>query len=346
MSGFRSYTSEHPCPICGGTGSGSSASRCHGFAVSTELIYCGVVKSDRPSKTGRTWRHDAPAGYVPPEPQKHGARRRAPSDHAEEGDFIGLTGLSPQDWQPQAVYTYTHPDTGKSFFVLRFPSSDGKSKAFRQARRGSYSRLAPDGEREPFESWKPGLRGLKPWLYRLAELRAARPCTVYVTEGEKDCDRIRKAGAVATTAPGGADKWSDTYSEELIGCDVTVIADRDANGRGQTHAYNVAASIRPHAASCVVLGAASGKDAFDHLAAGHTLDDLEPVPHPTDSAESLRNAIRSCGDALDYIAPCSEGFLVCCPLCASRLAVLTPDARLSCPDCNADHTARELLRAI
>jgi len=54
-----------------------------------------------------------------------------------------------------------------------------------------------------------------------------------------------------------------------------VIADRDE--RGRTHAETVAASLAGVAASVRIVEAAVGKDAADHLAAGHGIEDFVPV---------------------------------------------------------------------
>ncbi len=116
-----------------------------------------------------------------------------------------------------------------------------------------------------------------PELYRLAEVRAAVAAgtTVYVCEGEKDCDAARSAGLTATCCPMGAGKWSKIDPSPLYGGHVTVIADDDTPGL--RHAAEVAASLEGRCTVAVVR-AAEGKDLADHIAAGHTVDELVPVP--------------------------------------------------------------------
>ena len=64
----------------------------------------------------------------------------------------------------------------------------------------------------------------------------------------------------------GALKWKDEYSKYLKGCDVVVIADKDA--RGNQHASQVAASVRPHAKLVRVLSMPDGhKDLTDWVKA-------------------------------------------------------------------------------
>ncbi|HKZ19221.1 MAG TPA: hypothetical protein VJQ57_03855 [Acidimicrobiia bacterium] len=101
---------------------------------------------------------------------------------------------------------------------------------------------------------------------------------VFVTEGEKDADAINKAGEdgatgyVATTPPSGAGNWDDEYSLMLEGAHVVVIADKDP--AGYHHAASIASSLKDHAISCSVVEAKQGKDAYDHLNAGFTVDDF------------------------------------------------------------------------
>ena len=111
-------------------------------------------------------------------------------------------------------------------------------------------------------------------LYRLPEVLVAAAAgeRVFVTEGEKDADALVRAGAVATTNPGGAGKWRREYAEALRGAEVVVVADRDA--AGLAHARQVEASLRTIAASVAVVEAVEGKDASDHLATGHTPEEF------------------------------------------------------------------------
>jgi hypothetical protein len=90
-------------------------------------------------------------------------------------------------------------------------------------------------------------------LYRLRELLAADPAeTVWYVEGEKDCDRLRSEGLVATTNPGGCRHgWRDSYAEPLRGRHVIIVP--DADGPGQRLAEAVAAGLRGVALSVVIV---------------------------------------------------------------------------------------------
>lgn len=176
---------------------------------------------------------------------------------------------------PAAVYPYVDEDGAELFFVCRYQVSDDE-KTFRQYR-------LLDGE------WKP-LGDQRRVLYRLPEVlehiasNSREP--LRVAEGEKDVDAIFAAGGVATTNPMGAGKWSDDYSELLRGArNVEVVVDLDPDSKrrsdtgltpGEAHALMVRDSLRRVAGvDPALVCARHGKDAHDHLAAGHRLDDLQ-----------------------------------------------------------------------
>lgn len=96
--------------------------------------------------------------------------------------------------------------------------------------------------------------------------------TVYVCEGEKDCEAIEVLGGAAVCSPMGAGKADHADWTTLRGRNVVVVADNDAPGR--KHAVEVVALLSGIAESVKVVTAAEGKDSADHVAAGHTLDEF------------------------------------------------------------------------
>src|SRR5262249_55986873 len=103
---------------------------------------------------------------------------------------------------PSQVYSYRDRHGFLLFETLRFDDP----KRFAQRR------PPPDGD------YRWGLDGVRPVLYRLPELLAAHPISiVYLAEGEKDVDRLRASGLVASCNPMGAGKWRDEYSAYLAG---------------------------------------------------------------------------------------------------------------------------------
>lgn len=157
-----------------------------------------------------------------------------------------------------AEYEYVDREGNPLFVVERYEPKD-----FRQRR--------ADGQRHDVsELWT---------LYHLPEVIAAVEAkkTVYITEGEKDADELRKLGVVATSAPGGAGKWRDEYAQYLIGADVIVCQDRDpVNVRtgkraGEGHARQVAQSLSVAARSVKILEFPGVKDAAEWCVNGSGL---------------------------------------------------------------------------
>lgn len=189
------------------------------------------------------------------------------------------------EWTPRgdaiAVYDYVDEQGELLFQVCR--TAD---KQFPQRH------LGPDGK----WIWRTG--NVRKVPYRLPKLIAAVAAgkTIYIVEGEKDVQSIERAGAVATSSPGGAGKWRDEYDAWFQGADVIIVADRDEPGR--EHAADVQAHLRPLARSVAIVEAANGKDASDHLALGHSLAEL--VPH---RAASRAFAVVDLEPASEFVAP-------------------------------------------
>src|SRR5262252_5174388 len=94
----------------------------------------------------------------------------------------------------------------------------------------------PDGE-----SWKLGLDGVTPPLYRLNEIRKKQD--VVIVEGEKDADRAWNSLKFPATTSGGTGSWEPEHSEQLkdAGCArAWVIPDDD--DVGLEHAQTVVMS--------------------------------------------------------------------------------------------------------
>ena len=161
---------------------------------------------------------------------------------------------------PTDIYNYVDADGTVMYRVLRMPD-----KQFLQ------QHMTPTGE------WAWNIRGIERILYRLPQVLAAvaRGETVYVVEGEKDADRMRAAGVTATTNSGGAEKMTWEQTAPLAGANVVIVADRDE--RGRAHARQVRDMLAKRGCTVRTVEAITGKDAFDHLAAGHGVDDFAPL---------------------------------------------------------------------
>jgi hypothetical protein len=157
-----------------------------------------------------------------------------------------------------AAYRYHDADGKLLFEVVRFEPKD-----FRQRRPDA---TAPDG-------WTWNTRGVSKVLFRLPEILRdiQKGMFIFICEGEKDALALAEHGISATSNPGGAGKWQDSFSETLRGCDCVIIADKDKAGRD--HAQLVAGKLHGVAKSVRVIelpdtNGKPVKDAFDFFAAG------------------------------------------------------------------------------
>ncbi|HOW62161.1 MAG TPA: phage/plasmid primase, P4 family [Candidatus Contendobacter sp.] len=124
-------------------------------------------------------------------------------------------------------------------------------------------------------------------LYRLPELRSAiaQGATVFVVEGEKDCDRLAAGGLTATTNIEGAAKpdqkakWRREYTAQLAGAArVVLLPDHDEPGRA--HMQTLAHALRSQVGEVRMLelpGLPAKGDVSDWLNQGHTLDELQAL---------------------------------------------------------------------
>jgi hypothetical protein len=135
----------------------------------------------------------------------------------------------------ERVYQYRNAEGVVVFEVLRY-----KPKDFRQRR--------PTGNGD--FAWN--LDGVERVLYNLPKLLAADPdAPVWIPEGEKDVEALDSLGAVATTNPGGAGKWRDTYSETLRDRHCLIVPDNDDDGR--SHSQQIARSLDGVARSIKII---------------------------------------------------------------------------------------------
>lgn len=181
-----------------------------------------------------------------------------------------------------ASYDYYDASGCLQYQVVRFEPKD-----FRQRR--------PDGA----GGWVWNLRGVDRVLYRLPDLAGHQ--TVVIVEGEKDADRLWAVGIPATTSVGGAGKWKDAYTAQLVAAQiqsVIVIPDNDEPGR--QHAAQIAQSAQQAGLSVRLVtlpGVPAKGDVSDYLrthaeADLHTLLAPPVVPVPWFDAEAQLAARR------------------------------------------------------
>ena len=124
-----------------------------------------------------------------------------------------------------------------------------------------------------------GVKGVRKVPYHLPDLLTgvAEGRTIQIPEGEKDVDRLRSLGMVATCNAGGTGKgnWSEWAAEGMFdGARVVLWPDNDEAGR--QHVNKVADALFGHAeAICIAkLPVATKGDVSDYLNEDHDIQDL------------------------------------------------------------------------
>lgn len=180
--------------------------------------------------------------------------------------FTGPPPASPG--RARIVATYDYKDANGK---LKYQNVRYEPKAFKVRK--------PDGN----NGWTWTLRGVKRTPYRLPELRGHDH--VYITEGEKDADRLWREGLPATCSAGGAESWTEDVSKQLAVIGVltaTVLPDCDPAGdkyARTVYRCNEAAGIVTKVAA--LPGDRSGYDVSDYLATysvGELLELEEAAP--------------------------------------------------------------------
>jgi hypothetical protein len=164
-------------------------------------------------------------------PNGHGRRRTSGEDVELLLQQAMEQPATPSNFNIVATYDYADADGTLLYQVLRLDPKD-----FRQRR--------PDGS----GGWVWGIRGVKRVPYHLPDLIAYESATIFVCEGEKDCERLRTLSLCATTISGGT-KWTPEIAEYFRGRDVVVVPDHDAAGREKawqaaSALHGVVASVR------------------------------------------------------------------------------------------------------
>ncbi len=226
--------------------------------------------------------------------------------HDEEAPTNG----QPRRAQIEATYPYQDEAGTLLYEVLRYRTPDG-GKTFKQRR--------PDGR----GGWIWNLDGVRRVLYRLPDLQGRE--RVWICEGEKDVDRLREIGLVATCNPMGAGNWTKEYTAQLVAAGVReVYALPDNDTAGESHVGDVARSCAGGGLVVKVIRLPGlpprrdkhGEDVSDWLDQGHTREELlalvkctapwtaagEPSPPPAGKSSPWDQA-RSVADFVKAVDP-------------------------------------------
>lgn len=177
-------------------------------------------------------------------------------------DLVKAMGLSqsemflPMPVSKKIVATYDYRDEQGH---LLYQNVRFKPKGFAQRR--------PEGK----GGWIWNLNGVQRVLYRLPELLSADSPEVCIVEGEKDVEKLREFGWIATTS-GAAGSWKSDFNEYLRGREVVIIPDRDEAGKN--HGEQIAHELFGVASRVKILKLWSGKDVSDYFQVGGSEEEL------------------------------------------------------------------------
>jgi len=213
-----------------------------------------------------------------------------------------LLGKPTGPWRVVEEYVYTSAEGEPRGKVVRKqqPREHGYDKTFLQFHWRDQCRPEQEPHEHGADGWGPGAPK-DPVLYCLPWVleAAAAGREVWLPEGEKDADALNehfrrgKTGTVATTYASGAGSWKEDYTAALTGAHVVIVEDNDPEAThpvtgepvepaGRKRSRKLLAALAGKAASIRVIRARTGKDSFDHLAAGHTAGEFEPVTVPAE----------------------------------------------------------------
>lgn len=116
-------------------------------------------------------------------------------------------------------------------------------------------------------------------LYHLPELIRAVQCgyPVYIVEGEKDADTLKKLGYTATTA-GGANDWNKKFASYFTGAKVVILSDNDESGLKLKDQIMKDLKHYAHSIRWTITSEANKGDVTDYLEKeGHTKEDLQQL---------------------------------------------------------------------
>lgn len=237
------------------------------MTASARILDALSARDGRPRQSGGSWSAQCPAhedrnpSLTVRQIEGMALVRCHREPPCETADVLGALGLALAD-------LYDEP-RGASY-----PYTDRLGRLTRTVHRSPDKRFTQTGD-----------TAAQPLLYRLPQVVAAVQAgtTVYLVEGEKDVHALEGLGAVATTSPMGASNWGKVDRTPLCGAHVVVVPDQDE--AGARYCRDVVSTLTDFAASVRLGRPAVGKDAADHVAAGHTLDELDvrelPPTHRT-----------------------------------------------------------------
>ena len=182
-------------------------------------------------------------------------------------------------------------ESGKGKIVKTYDYQNEQGKMIYQVCRmepKDFRQRRPDGA----GGWIWKMAGVKMVPFQLPKFSGAE--TIYVPEGEKDCESLARFGLVGTTNAGGGNaKWRTEYNQHFKGKQVVILPDNDPPGRD--HGLDVAANLYGVAQSVKILylpGLPDKGDVSDWIQAGGTGDQLAALVKESSEWEPAQESLN------------------------------------------------------
>jgi len=194
--------------------------------------------------------------------------------------FATLLGIDPTNNNPKKKPSRSSPKKKKSLGtpskIYQYKDINGKVtlETCRYEDPKDFRQRKPHPTKPKEFIWN--LKDIEIIPYNLSAV--AKSDTLYICEGEKDCDRLAQVGLTATTNPLGAGKWPDSLTPYFKNKTVILLPDND--NPGEAHAKLVAQKLHGTAKSIQIVNLPNlppAGDVSDWLAAGNTKADLLEV---------------------------------------------------------------------
>lgn len=199
----------------------------------------------------------------------------------ETQTIVSDLGLKMQDLFEASKGLYVQPNGQAKRIVATYDYTDETGNLLFQAVRyepKGFVQRRPDGN----GGFLWNLQNTRLVLYRLPEVLASP--LVYLVEGEKDVETLRKNDLPASCCPMGAGKWRNEYNEFLRDKTVVILPDNDNAGR--KHGLQMANALYGIAKEIVIIelpGLQPKGDVTDYFQNGGTIDELIDLAGRTES---------------------------------------------------------------
>jgi 5S rRNA maturation endonuclease (ribonuclease M5) len=212
-----------------------------------------------------------------------------PDDKAHQSAIWSYIGVTTPDNASDVTKTTAPKPKQQARIVATYDYTDADGKLLHQTVRKEPKTFL---QRRPAENGKYiwSLKDYQTVLYNLpgiASIDDGKP--VVIVEGEKDADSLNALGYVATTAPMGAGKWQDSYTDALRGLNVIIVPDNDT--QGLQHAVDVSERLEGVASSVRVASLKSYWDKCPEK--GDISDYIQASEEPKHDVDALLISAKS-----------------------------------------------------